>query len=93
MKVIQIGRLRSTDHTEMREGLANFQKHGAPGMAAGWLSADARTYIMLYEVDDPSELHKYNTLYAPYIESVETHVVSDLAVGTANMGAGLELAT
>jgi hypothetical protein len=93
MKVMQIGRLRSSDHAEMREGLANFEKHGAPGMEALWLSADARTLVALYELDDPSELHKYQTLYAPYLESVETHLMSDAAAGTANMRAGLDLAT
>jgi len=58
MKVMQIARLRSTDHAQMREGLETFEKHGAPGMETMWMSADARTVVIIYEVDDPSDLHK-----------------------------------
>jgi hypothetical protein len=92
MKVLAIGRLRSSSHAEMREGLENFQKHGSPGLESMWMSADARTFVAIYELDDPAELHKYSTLYAPYIESSETHIVSDVADGVANMSAGLDLA-
>ena len=91
MKVLQITRLRDTDHAQMREGLANFAKHGIPGVEAMWFSADARTVVGLYEVDDPADLHKYGTFYALYVEEVETHVVSDATAGVANMQAGLDL--
>jgi hypothetical protein len=77
----------------MREGLQNFGKHGPiPGTEAIWFSADGRTLVTIFDIDDPSEMHKYGTLYAPYSEQVETHVVSDATTGVANMQAGLDLA-
>jgi hypothetical protein len=76
----------------MREGLENFGKHGLPGEEGFWFSADARTVFTLYEIDDIADLHKYATFYAPYIEHVETHLVTDGTAGVANMQAGLDLA-
>jgi len=91
MKVLAISRQRSSNHAEIREGLESFKKHGLPGMEAMWMSADARTVVAIYDLDDPADLHKYSTLYAPYIEATETHIVSDASAGVANMSAGLEL--
>ena len=92
MKVLAIIRLWNSSHAEIREGLESFKKHGAPGMEASWFSADGRTVVSIYEIDDPTDLHKYSTMYAPYIETTETHVVSDASAGVANMSAGLDLA-
>jgi hypothetical protein len=92
MKVLQITRLRDSGHDQMREGLENFGKHGIPGVEAMWFSADARTVVVLYEINDPTDLHKYGTFYAPYIEHIETHLVTDATAGVANMQAGLDLA-
>jgi hypothetical protein len=49
----------------MREGLENFVKHGVPGIEANWFSADGRTVVTVYEIDDIADLHKYATFYAP----------------------------
>jgi hypothetical protein len=93
MKVIVIARLRNTSHAQMREGVENFVKHGAgaSGMETLWASADAKTVIALYEVDDVAELHKNATLYAPYFEHVETHLVTDSSVSVANTREALDL--
>jgi hypothetical protein len=91
MKVMAIFRLRNTDHGTIRAGLETFEKMGSPGMEALWMSADAKTAVGFYEIDEPSELHKYATLYAPYFEHIETHLVSDALAGVANMKEGLDL--
>jgi hypothetical protein len=93
MKVLQIIRLRNSDHASIQKGLETFGKHGSGSITAFWFSADARTVFGVYEIDDPSELQKYMTLYAPYIESLEQHVVVEGEAGFANMQAGLDLAT
>jgi hypothetical protein len=92
MKVIQITRLRNASHAPMREGLESFGKHGFPGLESLWISSDARTMVGIFEVDDASDLHKYSILYAPHLEAIETHIVSDVRAGVANMSAGLDLA-
>jgi hypothetical protein len=92
MKVLAIIRLRNASHAEMREGLESFKKHGTPGMEESWFSADGRTVVLISEVDDVADLHKYSSFYAPYIEATETHVVSNASAGVANMSAGLDLA-
>jgi hypothetical protein len=92
MKVIQIMRLRNASHAHMREGVESFGRHGFPGLESLWISSDARTMVGIFEVDDPSDLHKYSILYAPYLEGIETHIVSDAAAGVASMSAGLNLA-
>jgi hypothetical protein len=92
MKVLAIGRLRNANHEEMRAGLALFEKQGVAGLETMWLSSDAKTIVALYEVDSPADLHKYGALYAPYFESMETHLVSDIPTGTAALSEGLSLA-
>ena len=57
-----------------------------------WLSADARTIFAIVEVDDLNEVHKYMSLYSPYVEEIEVHVVADAATGVANMKAALDMA-
>jgi hypothetical protein len=91
MKVMQILRLRNLDHDTMRTGLATFEKHGVPGLEALWMSADSKTAVLIVEIDDPTQLHPYETLYAPYMEHIETHIVSDVVAGVAHMKAGLDL--
>ena len=93
VKVIQIMRLRNASHSHMREGVESFGKHGFPGLESLWISSDARTMVGVFEVGDVADLHKYSILYAPYIEAIETHIVSDAAAGVANMSAGLDLAS
>ena len=48
--------------------------------------------VGIFEVDDASDLQKYSIQYAPYLEAIETHIVSDVEAGVANMSAGLDLA-
>jgi hypothetical protein len=92
MKVLQIVRLRTSSHAQMRENVELFEQHGATGLEAFWLSADARTIVALYEMDNPTDMQKSLTLYAPHIEQIETHVVTDGPAGVANVKAGLGLA-
>jgi hypothetical protein len=93
MKVLQIIRLRHDDHAKMRAGLENFEKNGAAdGLEGLWMSSDGKTIIGFYEVNDSADLSKYNSLYAPYYEQIETHLVNDISVGVANMKAALDIA-
>jgi hypothetical protein len=91
MKVMQIMRLRNADHDGMRAGLETFEKLGAPGLEAMWLSVDSKTAVAFFELDDPTELHRYEVAYAPFFEHIEIHIVSDVATGVANMKAGFDL--
>jgi hypothetical protein len=92
MKVIVVQRLRNTDHGKIREGLENFDKSGGPvGMENLWISADAKTVFGVYEVDDVNEVQKYMSLYSPYVEDIEVHVVNDASAGVANMKAALDM--
>lgn len=93
MKVIVVQRLQNSDHAKMRAGLENFDKSGGPpGMEGLWLSADAKTIFAMLEVDDLNGVHTYMSLYAPYVEDIEVHVVTDAETGVANMKAALDLA-
>jgi hypothetical protein len=92
MKVIEIARFRNTNHAQMRENLETFEKHGAPkGLEGLWMSADGRTVFAIYETDDPSDLQKYTVLYAPYLEQLELHLVTDASVAVPNMKEALGL--
>jgi hypothetical protein len=92
MKVIVVQRLQNSDHAKIRAGLENFEKSGGPpGMEGLWLSADAKTIFAMLEVDDLNGVHTYMSLYSPYVEDIEVHVVTDAATGVANMKAALDM--
>jgi hypothetical protein len=93
MKVIVVQRLQNSDHAKIRAGLENFEKNGGPaGMEGLWLSADAKTIFAIVDVDDLNDVHTYMSLYSPYVEDIEVHVVTDASTGVANMKAALDMA-
>jgi hypothetical protein len=90
--VLQIVRLRNADLGQIRAGLETFEEHGLPtGTESFWAGSDGKTFITVSEVDDISESQKFNSLYSPYFESVETYVVMDGMAGAANIKAALDM--
>lgn len=93
MKMIIVQRLQNSDHAKIRAGLENFDKNGGPpGMESLWISTDAKTVFAVVDVDDLNEVQKYMSLYSPYVEDIEVHMVTDASTGVANMKAALDMA-